>query len=187
MNLNHLINDSEPPPSLCFLAMALSSQKQGRIHGNPVADGWAGAVMRKTLGIQKCDGPTDGPTDIPTDTARCRVACPRLKIFPPDAPNRTKRRQQKWDQSGVSSFVCLGAAHFQSICLFWGGKIFFVKIVSRNIKMFSNQLKWEHCFYVDFCFDVLMLCCFWVIHCFSFQVKDATWSEFNEMKKMIFT
>ena len=22
--------------------------KQGRIHGNPVADGWAGAVMRKT-------------------------------------------------------------------------------------------------------------------------------------------
>ena len=27
--------------------------KQGRIHGNPVADGWAGAVMRKPLGIQK--------------------------------------------------------------------------------------------------------------------------------------
>ena len=26
--------------------------KQGRIHGNPVADGWAGAVMRKPLGIQ---------------------------------------------------------------------------------------------------------------------------------------
>ena len=25
--------------------------KQGRIHGNPVADGWAGAVMRKLLGI----------------------------------------------------------------------------------------------------------------------------------------
>ena len=37
-------------------------KKQGRIHGNPVADGWAGAVMRKRLGIQKCDGPTDGPT-----------------------------------------------------------------------------------------------------------------------------
>ena len=32
--------------------------KQGRIHGNPVADGLAGAV-RKPLGIQKCDGPTD--------------------------------------------------------------------------------------------------------------------------------
>ena len=32
--------------------------------------------MRKQLGFQKCDG----RTDIPTDTARCRVACPRLKI-----------------------------------------------------------------------------------------------------------
>ena len=39
------------------------SLKQGWIHGNPVADGWAGAVMRKPLGIQKCDGPTDRPTD----------------------------------------------------------------------------------------------------------------------------
>ena len=38
------------------------SKKQGRIHGNPVADGWAGAVMRKPLGIQKCDLPTDLPT-----------------------------------------------------------------------------------------------------------------------------
>ena len=58
--------------------------KQGRIHGNAVADGWAGAVMQKPLGIQKCDGrtylPTNIPTDRPTDTARCRVACPRLKI-----------------------------------------------------------------------------------------------------------
>ena len=34
--------------------------KQGRIHGNPVADGWAGAVMRKSLAIQKCYGPMDG-------------------------------------------------------------------------------------------------------------------------------
>ena len=33
--------------------------KQGRIHGNPVADGWAGAVLQKTFGIQKCDGRTD--------------------------------------------------------------------------------------------------------------------------------
>ena len=24
--------------------------RQGRIHGNPVADGWAGAVMQKPLG-----------------------------------------------------------------------------------------------------------------------------------------
>ena len=37
------------------------------IHGNPVADGWAGAVMRKPLGIHKCDGRTDRPTDLPTD------------------------------------------------------------------------------------------------------------------------
>ena len=37
-------------------------KKQGRIHGNPVADVWAGAVVRKPLGIQKCYV-TDGPTD----------------------------------------------------------------------------------------------------------------------------
>ena len=42
-------------------------EEQGRIYGNPVADGWAGAVMRKPLRIQKCDGPTDGPTYRPTD------------------------------------------------------------------------------------------------------------------------
>ena len=42
-------------------------RKKGRIHGNPVADGWAGAVMRKPLRIQKCDGRTDRPTDRPTD------------------------------------------------------------------------------------------------------------------------
>ncbi|MEE3023046.1 MAG: hypothetical protein VX367_10610 [SAR324 cluster bacterium] len=36
--------------------------------------------MRKPLGIQKCNGPTDRHTDTPTDTARCRVACPRLRI-----------------------------------------------------------------------------------------------------------
>ena len=51
------------------------NKQQGRIHGNPVADGWAGAVMRKPLGIQKCDV----PTYLPTDTASSRVACPRLK------------------------------------------------------------------------------------------------------------
>ena len=27
--------------------------EQGRIHGNPVADGWAGAVMRRPLGIKQ--------------------------------------------------------------------------------------------------------------------------------------
>ena len=40
--------------------------KQGRIHGKTVADGWAGAVMQKPLGIQKCDLPTYGRTDVPT-------------------------------------------------------------------------------------------------------------------------
>ena len=29
----------------------LRELKQGWIHGNPVADNWAGAVMQKTLGI----------------------------------------------------------------------------------------------------------------------------------------
>ena len=37
--------------------------QQGRIYGNPNADVWAGAVMRKPLGIQKCDGRTDRHTD----------------------------------------------------------------------------------------------------------------------------
>ena len=34
-------------------------KKQGRIHDNPVADSWAGAALRKPLGIQKCDGGTN--------------------------------------------------------------------------------------------------------------------------------
>ena len=66
--------------------------KQGRIHGNPVADGRAGAEMQKPLGIQKCDGRTDGPTDLPTNTARCRVACPRLK-------STSDRKKCKFDNS----------------------------------------------------------------------------------------
>ena len=49
-----------------FPFTASLKKKQGRIHGNPVADGWAGAVMRKPLGIQKCDGRTDLPTYRPT-------------------------------------------------------------------------------------------------------------------------
>ena len=40
--------------------------EQGRIHGNTVTDGWAGAVMRKLLGIQKKIGRTDLPTLQPT-------------------------------------------------------------------------------------------------------------------------
>ena len=35
--------------------------KEGRIHGETVADSWAGAVMQKPL-EKFCDGPTDQPT-----------------------------------------------------------------------------------------------------------------------------
>ncbi|MEE3022216.1 MAG: hypothetical protein VX367_06165, partial [SAR324 cluster bacterium] len=42
-------------------------EKQGRIHGRTVADGWGGAVKRKPLGIQKCDRRTYGRTDVRTD------------------------------------------------------------------------------------------------------------------------
>ena len=52
------------------------SSKQDPIHGNPVADGWTGALMRKPLRIQKCDGPTDRWTYL-----QGVVACPRLKTF----------------------------------------------------------------------------------------------------------
>ena len=52
--------------------------KQGRIHGNPVADGWAGAVIQRPIASLEIFV-TDGRTDGPTDTVRCRVACPRLK------------------------------------------------------------------------------------------------------------
>ena len=40
--------------------------QKGQIHGNPVADGWAGAVMRKPLANQKSDVPTYRPTYQPT-------------------------------------------------------------------------------------------------------------------------
>ena len=50
-------------------------KEQGRIHGNTVADGLAGAVMQKPPGIKKCDGRAYRPIDM----ARCRVARPRLK------------------------------------------------------------------------------------------------------------
>ena len=45
-------------------------RKQGRIHGNPVTDSWAGAVLRKLLKIQKCNGRTDLPTYRPTRQGR---------------------------------------------------------------------------------------------------------------------
>ena len=36
-----------------------TSRPDTRVHDNSVVDGWAGAVMQKPLGIQKCDGRTD--------------------------------------------------------------------------------------------------------------------------------
>ena len=47
--------------------MMKEREKQGRIHGNPVADGWAGAVTQKPLGIRKCDG--QGVTKCPSTRA----------------------------------------------------------------------------------------------------------------------
>ena len=47
-----------------------SHSKQGRIHGNPVADSWTGAVMRKLLAIQNV---TEGQMDKPTDRQSNRV------------------------------------------------------------------------------------------------------------------
>ena len=41
--------------------------EQGRIHGNPVADGWAGAIMRKPLGFQQNVLQTYRPTNLPTN------------------------------------------------------------------------------------------------------------------------
>ena len=51
-----------------------SKNKQSRLHGNPVADIFAGAEMQKPLKIKKCDKLTNGPTNM----VRCRVVCPRL-------------------------------------------------------------------------------------------------------------
>ena len=53
--------------TLVLMPLQRRDSKQGWIHGNPVADGWAGAVMQKLLRIQKCDGRTDGRTDGQTD------------------------------------------------------------------------------------------------------------------------
>ena len=41
--------------------------EEGWKHGNLVADGWAGAVMQKSLEIQKHDEWTNGTTYQPTD------------------------------------------------------------------------------------------------------------------------
>ena len=49
---------SRPTPPL------QSNKQQGRIHSRTVADGWAGAVMRKLRAIKNCHG---GRRDRPTD------------------------------------------------------------------------------------------------------------------------
>ena len=58
-------------------------EKQGRIHGIPVADGWAGARMRVFTLCDRFqlerDGPTDGPTNRRTDKASYRDARSYLK------------------------------------------------------------------------------------------------------------
>ena len=50
-------------------------KEQGQIHGKTVADGWAGAILIKSLAIQDCDG----RIYLLTDMAGCRVTGPRLK------------------------------------------------------------------------------------------------------------
>ena len=57
------VSDRAPRTENTATGRAKLTLNQGRIHGNLVADGWAGAVMRKPPEIQECDGPTDGPTD----------------------------------------------------------------------------------------------------------------------------
>ena len=47
--------------------------KQGRIHGNPVMDGWAGAAMRNRSEFKNVTDLTYQPT------RQGEVACPRLK------------------------------------------------------------------------------------------------------------
>ena len=64
--------------------------QQGRIHGNPVADGWAGAAMREPLAIL-----TIFLSDVPTDTAGSRVACPRLKRRRKGRRRRKKKENEK--------------------------------------------------------------------------------------------
>ena len=62
---------------LMIFAKVKTGYKQGRIHGKTVADGWAGAIMKKSLAIQNYLLPTDVPTYRPTrQGVDCRVACP---------------------------------------------------------------------------------------------------------------
>ncbi|MEE3023463.1 MAG: hypothetical protein VX367_12805, partial [SAR324 cluster bacterium] len=63
---------------------ARKNKEQGRIHGSPSADGWAGAVMRQSIGIQKCDGRTDRPTNRHTDRhgkVKSRVSANKNTVY----------------------------------------------------------------------------------------------------------
>ena len=64
--------------NICF-GFYRNNVKQGRIHGSPVAGGWAGAVMAIRSLETMVDQPTDRPTDRPTDTVAYRSRCPRQK------------------------------------------------------------------------------------------------------------
>ena len=43
-------------------------------------DSWAGAVMRKPPGIQKCDGPTDGPTERSVEARSTRLKRTKARL-----------------------------------------------------------------------------------------------------------
>ena len=64
---------------ILYISTHRKYSEQGRKHGRTVLDNCAGTEMQKPLEIQKCYGWKDSRTDGLTDTARCRVACPRLK------------------------------------------------------------------------------------------------------------
>ena len=65
---------------------------------------WADAVGRKPLGIQKCYGWTDRPTE----TARCRVACPRLKTRIAPGPHTGPTRLRAGGARSNEIVVALG-------------------------------------------------------------------------------
>ena len=55
--------------------------------------------MQKPLGNKNVmDGPTDRRTDLPTDTARCRVACPQLKMVSKENTESRKGGKKEVDR-----------------------------------------------------------------------------------------
>ena len=75
--------------------------KQGRIHGNPVADGLAGAVMRKPLTIQKGYGTNrrrDGRTDRHGKVQSCVSATENMQLL-------SSRIQVQYPDELVNQFI----------------------------------------------------------------------------------